>query len=210
MSTYREHIGKYENGYLINKETNKIDWKWVKVLVSELAKNEHKYLLREHRLRDKMDHYKWKMTTREEKENAILNAPIIYRQAEKYINPEVNGWERRYKLALKCGTAKEYIRTLNWVYNYYRGDKSCASALGIEKKAILIRDLVSECEKELRCDSEFIDNVYDDDEERKNKYLKEVLPRAYQKKVIKNMKEEHEEEKEELLSEKLYKRYIWE
>jgi 5'-3' exonuclease len=128
METYRKYIGNSEERGFISPTDGKIQWKYVELFVSELAKMEHNLLLSEYSLRDKMDSYKWGCNTVEEKENALLNTPIIYRADEKYICPKEKFWEERYYRCL-LGIEKteesmktvcvNYLEGLEWVFKYY-------------------------------------------------------------------------------------------
>jgi len=133
MSLYKEHIGKYENKGLVSITDCKIQWINVKILFNEIAKQEHRFLLQEYTLRDKMDGRIWADNTPEEKAQLLLNTPIIYRQTEKYINPKDSGWENRYYKTLfhfeKTNTNElndkkreiciNYLEGLEWVFKYY-------------------------------------------------------------------------------------------
>jgi 5'-3' exonuclease len=102
----------------------------VKILFQEIARQEHRFLLNEYSIRDKMDSRIWADNTPEEKAQLLLNTPIIYRQAEKYINPKDSGWEMRYYKTLfhfpKKMTTEDitsvsinYLQGLEWVFKYY-------------------------------------------------------------------------------------------
>lgn len=126
MDTYRMIIGKYADRSLIID--NKIQWNWVSLFLNEIAKNEHQYILKEYSLRDKMDRRVWSNNTEEDKEQILLNMPIIYREDEKYISPKNLGWEKRYyKQLLHIKTTHEnikevsinYLEGLEWVFKYY-------------------------------------------------------------------------------------------
>ena len=132
LDTYRNKIGKHQNMCLVNMNNGKIQWKWVKVFFSELARREHQLLLNEYSARDKMDGRIWADNTEEEKEMVILNLPVIYRQDEKYISPDNAGWEKRYyKQLFDINPTEEsvkslcvnYLEGLEWVFKYYT--KSC-------------------------------------------------------------------------------------
>jgi 5'-3' exonuclease len=128
MDTYRKYIGNYPERFFISQETGKIQWKWINLLISELAKMERDHFLEEMALRDKMDRYQYPTNTPEEKETALLNTPIIYRAEEKYICPQERGWEERYYKVLFEKTRTEenvkqicmnYLEGLEWVFKYY-------------------------------------------------------------------------------------------
>jgi len=133
MSLYKEHIGKFENRGLVSITDGTIQWLNVKILFNEIAKQEHRFLLHEYTLRDKMDGRIWADNTPEEKAQLLLNTPIIYRQTEKYINPKDSGWENRYYKTLfhlekkstneinnkKREICINYMQGLEWVFKYY-------------------------------------------------------------------------------------------
>ena len=126
MDTYRMIIGKYSDRALI--DNNQIQWKWVFLLLNEIAKSEHEYILNEFFTRDKMDGRVWANNTDEDRAQILLNIPVIYRQDEKYISPNHVGWEKRYyKQLLGIKPSEEnikkicinYLEGLEWVFKYY-------------------------------------------------------------------------------------------
>lgn len=131
LDMYRIYIGRYPDRFLVSRTSGKIHWKHLSLLINEIAKKEHEFLMQEYVLRDKLDHRKFPETTPIEKEQAFINAPIIYRQDEKYICPSENHWEDRYYKLLfstyrKPHTIKpiciNYLEGLEWVFTYYTGD----------------------------------------------------------------------------------------
>ena len=123
---YSKVIGNNPGRRFISN-TDQIQWKNVALFIRELAKMEHPLLLEEYELRDKQDNRFWKITTREEREIAFNNLPMMYRQEEKYICPTVPGWEARYYKSLLDGemptaVAANYLEGLEWVFKYYSGD----------------------------------------------------------------------------------------
>ena len=128
LDIYRIYIGAYPDRFFISKTSHKIQWKNVGIFVNEIAKREHEFLRNEYFVRNKFDKRNWVSTTDVEKEELIVSAPIIYRQQEKYICPEENGWEDRYYRTL-CQFEKtpanikkicmNYLEGLEWVYKYY-------------------------------------------------------------------------------------------
>ena len=128
MDTYAEHIGKYPDRTLISKETRRIEWKWVSLLLSELAKNEHTFLLEEYGVREKWARKQWPEKTPEDRENLFQNTPTILRAEELYICPTENKWEDRYYKSLfheeRTPELVErvcinYLEGLEWVFRYY-------------------------------------------------------------------------------------------
>jgi 5'-3' exonuclease len=141
MDIYRLYIGNVPDRFFISKTNNKIQWKNVGIFINEIAKREHEFLVNEYFVRDKFDKYHWVETTDEEKENVLLNTPVIYRADEKYICPDEYGWENRYYSRLfhhsksittenqenqtvdfTKSIAMNYLEGLEWVYKYYTED----------------------------------------------------------------------------------------
>jgi len=131
MDSYYQHIGRFRDRSLIHRVTKKINWKYVGLFLTELAKNEHRFLLKEYEIRERMSSKSWPSKTEQDKENLLLNLPIIYRIDEKYICPTEIGWEERYyrrlfeKQSLSTEISeicKNYQEMLEWVYNYYIGE----------------------------------------------------------------------------------------
>lgn len=127
LSNYKKTIGSDPNSYIINKNGN-INWKNVRILLTEIAKNEHTFISEEYDYRKKFNNFKFAETTEKEKEILFQNTPILYRHQEKYINPHFDCWELRYYRSLfKKDPTKEFITTLSnnylegleWVYKYY-------------------------------------------------------------------------------------------
>lgn len=131
IELYIKHIGSYTNRGFIDDKTNKIQWKWVHLYISECAKIEHKMLVEEYKQRDKLESMVF-----DESDRAAMfeNTPILLRGDEKYICPEEVGWEHRYyKVAfldslntsdsLNTKFTKRvcinYLEGLEWVFKYY-------------------------------------------------------------------------------------------
>jgi len=152
IDTYNQNIGRFRDRSLINRITRKINWKYVIIFLTELSKNEHRFLLKEYEMRDRFSHKKWPSKTDEDKETLLLNLPIIYRQDEKYICPTENGWEHRYYKRLFDmpnpddtqikEICKEYEEMLEWVYNYYIGEEIDWREKYKRDYAPLLKDLV--------------------------------------------------------------------
>ena len=130
MSLYKDNIGGYPDRGLVSIDTCTINWNNVKILFQEIAKNEHRFILHEYSIRDRMDSRVWADNTPEEKAQILLNTPIIYRQTEKYINPTDSGWEKRYYKTLFHSEKQlsvddinsisiNYLQGLEWVFKYY-------------------------------------------------------------------------------------------
>ena len=126
MDIYRLFIGNKSDCFFISKE-NKIQWKNVGIFINEIAKREHEFLINEYFVRDKFDKRTWLDTTQKEKDEMILNIPVIYRSEEKYICPDETGWEKRYYKVLFDNVNQDnikeisnnYLEGLEWVFKYY-------------------------------------------------------------------------------------------
>jgi len=126
--TYYQSIGRFPNrSFILNKN---IQWDYVVLFMTELAKQEHSYLKKEMNERNKWDRTAWPSKTPLEKDNYMLNLPVIFRTDEKYIYPEEYGWEKRYyRRLLGISTQDEikrvcmnYLEGLEWVFHYYTND----------------------------------------------------------------------------------------
>jgi len=131
LDIYRINIGNKKDKYFICPLTNKIQWQNVGEFLKEVAKNEKQFLLCEYNVRKKFDKFTFPEKTPEEKDNILLNAPIIYRADEKYINPDEPYWEHRYYDTLfhkeYCNEnireiSTNYFEGLEWVYTYYTSE----------------------------------------------------------------------------------------
>jgi len=127
MNIYRLYIGNNPERFLISKN-NKIQWKNVSLFISEIAKSEHQFLINEYFARDKFDKRNWLCTTPQERDDYILNLPVIHRADEKYIYPDEKGWEKRYYKTLFHEDhspdfikklSNNYLEGLEWVFKYY-------------------------------------------------------------------------------------------
>ena len=128
IDVYRKHIGNYPDRSLISSENHEIQWKYVKLFLTELAKLEHSLIKTEYLNREKFDKRRFPETTKKDREDLVLNAPVIYRQTEKYICPTEEGWEARYYKMLFPENVDvrdvciNYLEGLEWVYKYYTED----------------------------------------------------------------------------------------
>ena len=133
LDTYREHIGKYNGRTLVNYKqlTNNIksiiNWKYINIFIQKLAVNEHKFIILESEMRDKLENSVRQIGNISDPENM----PILYREVEKYIWVKEAGWEWRYYKGLFCTTPtpelkKEwclnYLEGLEWTFRYYTGN----------------------------------------------------------------------------------------
>ena len=133
LDTYRKFVGKYPDRSFINTSNNstelKINWRWISLFISELAKFEHQLILEEHVARDKFGKRVYPDTTPKDKESMFNNIPIIYRAEEQYIYPQEKYWEERYYktiFQINKGSKEDirklclnYLEGLEWVFKYY-------------------------------------------------------------------------------------------
>jgi len=128
MTAYREKIGKYVDRYLVNWEKHEIQWKWVALLMSELAKNEHECIVEEFLYRKEQSvKNSLKSDTAAEREDLFNRTPMIYRMDEEYMCPVEKGWEERYyrvkgyerSQSFTDELCQNYKEGLEWVYEYY-------------------------------------------------------------------------------------------
>jgi len=124
MNTYKKYIGSYSDRSLIHTNTMEIQWKWVNLLINEIAKNEHYYILEEYKTRRKWGKRYMSEKTAEEKSDLLQNVPVIMRGDEEYICPEQPNWQNRYYMTLipksdKIEICINYLEGLEWVFRYY-------------------------------------------------------------------------------------------
>lgn len=130
LETYKRIIGNRQDRRFIGLETGNIQWRWVKAFLQELSKSEPRLILEEYDSRSKMESRFYPTTTKQERETAFDNIPVIYRAEEHYINPRERGWESRYyRVAFHLDEPPEktfvsevchnYLEGLEWVFKYY-------------------------------------------------------------------------------------------
>jgi 5'-3' exonuclease len=128
MEIYKRLIGISEGRHFINMETGNIQWRWVKILVREIATKECNYITNEYETRNKLEKKYYPVKTAKEREDAFNNIPTIYRGEEHYICPYEKGWEDRYyettfhKKMNSDDIRKaciNYFEGLEWVLKYY-------------------------------------------------------------------------------------------
>jgi 5'-3' exonuclease len=140
LDTYRNILGKFPERFFISKtevyteckSSPQIEWKWVNLFITNLAKNELQFILTEYSLRNKNNKRFFPENTVEDKQNYFENIPVIYRGIEDYICPYEKYWEERYyKSLFKEQTTYNdnfinnvcvnYLETLEWTFKYYTG-----------------------------------------------------------------------------------------
>ena len=92
LETYKNIIGP--NKYLCNGM--KIHWRYFKLFLQELAKNEENYLKKEYEIRNKWSRRTFKSDTEAHTLERFSTIPIKQRDGENFIDPYTKGWEIRY------------------------------------------------------------------------------------------------------------------
>ena len=129
LDIYKKYIGCNNDRFFIYPINKKIKWKHVKIFIQEIAKIENELLKQEYFIRNKFDKRKFNETTTKDKEDVLLNSPILYRFDEKYICPDESQWEKRYyknlfqddNINIK-DICTNYLQGLEWVYKYYTSE----------------------------------------------------------------------------------------
>jgi 5'-3' exonuclease len=125
LAAYRNVLGN-SNKNLTNGK--KIYWDNFYKFIDYLAKEEHNNLKSEYEIRNKMEKRQFPSETIDDKKMRYLNAPILNRCKERYIDPYSYGWENRYYETLfDSYNSKDYVRDvcinymegLEWVMKYY-------------------------------------------------------------------------------------------
>ena len=130
LETYQRVIGKFTDRRFIGSDSGDIQWKWVKLFVKELTKMERQSISEEYTSRSKLESRHYSTATKDDREMAFDNIPVIYRAEEHYINPSERGWESRYyRVAFHLskspssefvsGVCQNYLEGLEWVFKYY-------------------------------------------------------------------------------------------
>jgi len=129
LETYRKLFARYPDRRFISLETGNIQWRWVKLYLLELAKEEAKMIANEYESRHKLEKRFFPTNTPEERDNAFENTPTIYRAEEHYIHPGIPGWEERYYRVAFTDYSKttefvdelcnNYLEGLEWTFKYY-------------------------------------------------------------------------------------------
>jgi len=129
----RKQNSKQNDRRFISLETGNIQWKWVKLFLQELAKEEPRMIQNEYESRSKLEKRVYPTATEEDREIAFDNIPTIYRAEEHYICPCEPGWqERYYKVAFHLDKKQirldkgfvdtlcnNYLEGLEWTFKYY-------------------------------------------------------------------------------------------
>jgi 5'-3' exonuclease len=122
MDIYSKVIAQDET--ITNGET--IHWKNMYKFIKELSTLEQQFMIEEHKLRNKREHYTYPLETPEDRMKYIDSIPTIKRDLEKYINPMKEGWQNRYyKTLFKADKNNikniciNYLEGLEWTFKYY-------------------------------------------------------------------------------------------
>jgi len=118
----------FKNETILNN--NKINWKNLRKLVEELAKNEETYCNEETKRRNKItsNGRRQQFKTKEEE---LTKLPMYDRKVEKYINIGEDGWQERYYKELfgieitderRKQICVNYLEGLEWNLKYYTKD----------------------------------------------------------------------------------------
>lgn len=127
LDSYRKHCCGRGGGGLI--KNGQIQWRALSKILKDIAAAEHTLFIEKTRDRDGLEK-RWKYAPLDAGVDPELHAPVIYRELEKYICPEEEGWETRYYRVLfpheKTPDVREIslnlLHGLEWTYKYYCGN----------------------------------------------------------------------------------------
>lgn len=128
LSAYKNLFGK-KNINLTDGHT--IFWNNIKHLVKYLADSEHRNLLDQYNIRQKWEKRHYASSTLDEKMVKLDNLPSKNRSVEYFIDPENDGWEKRYYKILfnidinnywKKKICINYLEGLEWTMKYYTSE----------------------------------------------------------------------------------------
>jgi 5'-3' exonuclease len=131
MDTYNTLLAKYPQWSFISGNMT-IRWKCVSEFISALAKNERGFIKEEMEQRAKTAKGIAQSTsanslkTAQDREAALMNIPMLFRQDEEYINPGMENWQKRYyDVAFHSAAVdvhavcRNYCEGLEWTFRYY-------------------------------------------------------------------------------------------
>lgn len=108
---------------------SRVNWRSVRELVCALAESEWDTFIKEHETRDRRSRDPPRLREGEtDQESRLMNIPMKERGVEVFINPEEEGWERRYYNILfdveidserKKEICVNYLEGLEWTLAYY-------------------------------------------------------------------------------------------
>ena len=125
LAAYKNILGKSDKNLTNGK---KIYWDNFYKFIEYLADEEHNNLKNEYSIRDKMEKRQFPCESIDDKKQRYLNAPILNRCKERYMNPYSYGWEGRYYDTLfesynskdfVSDVCMNYMEGLEWVMKYY-------------------------------------------------------------------------------------------
>ena len=164
-------------------EKKEIKWKNVKKYLLELEKEERE------RIKEKIE-----KKVRIEKK--LENVPMLYREEEKSIGIESEGWEKRYRRITESN-GKSYKEMLYWIWDYYSGiEREEISYNG--KNGPLIQDILLE--------------IGEPSKKKTQEYsLEYVIPKNNKVKMKQEIQEKIKNKKEENMEFIwMFKKYFWE
>ena len=122
LNSYKNTVGN-TNNFLTNG--NHINWKQFKKFIGFLASQEHDFIKKEYKIRDRKEKRNY---TNDDLYQKYLRLPIYNRENEIYINPYENFWEKRYYKTLFDiepthdnikNICMNYLEGLEWTIKYY-------------------------------------------------------------------------------------------
>ena len=126
LNSYKKNVAKGSS--LI--KNGQIQWRILSRILKDIAAAEHNLFIEKTRDRDGLEK-RWKHAPLDAGIDPELHAPVIYRELEKYICPEEEGWETRYYRVLFPGMevadarvseiSLNLLQGLEWTFKYYSG-----------------------------------------------------------------------------------------
>lgn len=104
---------------------HKLNWKHINKFIFELSKYEHERIQGEMKVREKWAKRPWPIDNEKNRDFVEQSIPVIYRVAEKYIDPSEKYWQNRYYQCLlsehsdRKDICINFLEGLEWVYKYY-------------------------------------------------------------------------------------------
>jgi hypothetical protein len=190
----KEKYREDENGERIIKE-GEINKKKLIRIIKRLSKGEEKRLVEEIKKRERMEESV--LRRKFECSVELEDVAIKYRVEEKYINVGEEGWEERYRRIQRCENKEEeikkYMKMLEWVYKYYKGELKKEENKGEELKGALLLKDISEYKEEK------------EEEKEKEEYKEEYKEYSEEEQLLYIMPKDCE-----YRIKMLHKRYLWE
>ena len=118
---------------IVDNKRERLNWPVLRLLILELAKHEHDFILSEYARREKQSRRRPRPRpgqdpSKNRSEDALMNLPMQERGDELLIQPSQDGWERRYYQTLfdfeitdqrRHTVCMNYLEGLEWTYKYY-------------------------------------------------------------------------------------------